>query len=155
MNNSTNKAIIRKATRNDASDILSLVRELAIYEKAEDQVTASLSEYENFLSDGKIFANLAIIDNEIVGMVLYYETFSTWRGLMYYLEDFIVKEAYRKQGIGEKLMNSFMNEAKMAGAKLVKWQVLDWNEPAINFYKKMGCIIEDEWWNVKKFINPS
>ena len=103
-----NKLIIRDATPNDAKSILSLVRELAIYEKAEEQVTTTVEDYENALKDEKIFCKVAIISGEVVGIALYYETFSTWRGLMYYLEDFIVTSQYRKMGIGEQLMNSFI-----------------------------------------------
>lgn len=152
MNLATNKTIIRNATENDAASILALVRELAIYEKAEDQVTATIEDYRSSLKEHKIFCKLAEIDKKVVGIALYYETFSTWRGLMYYLEDFVVRETHRGQGIGQLLMDAYIAEAKAAGAVLVKWQVLDWNEPAVNFYEKMGATIEKEWWNVKMFL---
>ena len=152
MNLATNKTIIRDATENDAKEILDLVRELAIYEKAEDQVTATVEDYQKSLKSHKIFCKLAEIEGEVVGIALYYETFSTWRGLMYYLEDFVVSKAYRGHGIGQLLMDAYIDEAKKAGAVLVKWQVLDWNEPAVNFYQKMGATIEKEWWNVKMFL---
>ena len=152
MNLAPNKTIIRSATENDAADILALVRELAIYEKAEDQVTASVQDYKSSLKEGKIYCKVAEIDTQIVGIALYYQTFSTWRGLMYYLEDFVVSEKYRSCGIGQLLMKAYLKEAKEAGAVLVKWQVLDWNEPAIQFYVKMGATIEKEWWNVKMFL---
>ncbi len=152
MNLSTNKTIIRTADENDAVAILSLVRELAVYEKSEDQVTTTVEVYKQSLKEGKIFCKLAEIDSKIVGIALYYETFSTWRGLMYYLEDFIVSEKYRGLGIGKMLMDAFISEAKAANAVLVKWQVIDWNEPAIKFYENMGATIEKEWWNVKMFI---
>lgn len=152
MNLPTNKTIIRDAVENDAVDILALVKELALYEKAEDQVTTSVEDYKSSLKEGKIFCKIAEINSEIVGMALYYETFSTWRGLMYYLEDFIVSEKYRGNGIGKLLMDAFLDEARAANAVLVKWQVIDWNEPAVNFYKNMGATIEKEWWNVKMFI---
>lgn len=152
MNLATNKTIIRNADENDAAAILSLVRELAVYENAEDQVTASLDDYRSSLKNGKIFCKVADLDGRILGIALYYETFSTWRGLMYYLEDFVVSEQYRGFGIGQQLMGAFKKEAESAGAVLVKWQVLDWNDPAINFYQKMGATIEKEWWNVKMFL---
>ena len=88
----------------------------------------------------------------MVGIALYYETFQTWRGRIYYLEDFIVSEKYRGFGIGKMLMEAFITEAISANATLVKWQVLDWNEQAIKFYEKMGAKIEKEWWNVKMFL---
>ena len=152
MNLSTNKTFIRSGNAEDAESILALVRELAIYEKSEDQVTATVDEYKSSLKKGKIFCKIAEVDSEIVGIALYYETFSTWRGLMYYLEDFIVSEKYRGFGLGKMLMDAFIAEAKAADAKLVKWQVIDWNEPAIKFYEKMGATVEKEWWNVKMFI---
>lgn len=152
MNLATNKTIIRNATEADAVSILNLVKELAIYEKAEDQVTATVEDYSSSLKNNKIYCKLAEIDGETVGMALYYETFSTWRGLMYYLEDFVVSEKYRGIGIGQLLMDAYITHAKESGAVLVKWQVLDWNEPAIKFYKKMGATIEQEWWNVKMFL---
>jgi len=152
MNLATNKTIIRKATEEDAESILALVMELAVYEKAKDQVTATVEDYRYSLKMNKIYCQVAEIDGEVIGIALYYETFSTWRGLMYYLEDFVVSEKYRGQGIGQLLMDVFIAEAKKAGAVLVKWQVLDWNDPAINFYEKMGATIEKEWWNVKMFL---
>jgi len=152
MNLSTNKTIIRSADETDAEKILELVTELAIYEKAEDQVTATVEDYRSSLSAGKIFCKIAEIEGKVIGIALYYETFSTWRGLMYYLEDFVVSESYRGFGIGQKLMDAFIQDARDANAVLVKWQVLDWNEPAINFYERMGATIEKEWWNGKMFL---
>ena len=78
--------------------------------------------------------------------------YSTWKGKMVYLEDFVVNEQYRRYGIGQLLYDRLLVESKNMKARLVKWQVLDWNEPAINFYKKNNVIIETEWYNVKKFI---
>ena len=152
MNLATNKTIIRSADENDAETILALVRELAVYEKAEDQVTATVDEYKSSLKKGKIFCKVAENDGKIIGIALYYETFSTWKGLMYYLEDFVVSEKYRGSGIGKMLMEAYIQDAKNAGAVLVKWQVLDWNQPAVKFYEKMGATIEKEWWNVKMFL---
>jgi len=82
-------------------------------------------------------------------MALYYMTYSTWKGRMLYLEDFVVQEAFRKAGIGQQLFDGFLQEANNKGCKLVKWQVLDWNVPAIKFYEKNKAIIEKEWWNGK------
>jgi len=149
MNITTNKTIIRDADADDAAKILMLVKELAIYENAEDQVTASLQSYREHLKEGKIYCKLAEVDGTIVGMALYYETFSTWKGRMYYLEDFIVTEKYRRKGIGKLLINSYLKAAADGGAVLAKWQVLNWNKPAISFYQKMGATIEKDWWNVK------
>ena len=87
------------------------------------------------------------MDGKIVGIIIYYMTYSTWKGKMLYLEDFVVNQQYRKLGIGQHLFDAFLKEAKDKGARLVKWQVLDWNEPALAFYKKNKAIIEKNWWN--------
>ena len=143
---------IRRAKVDDMAAILGLVRELAVYEKAADQVKTTVEDYEkNFLS-GVFDANVAVLDGEVIGMVLYYVCWSTWKGRMLYLDDFVIKEKLRRTGIGQVLFDELFAEAKKRGCKLVKWQVLDWNEPALKFYKKNSAIIEKEWWNGKKNI---
>ncbi len=143
---------LRKATKEDIPAIHELVRELAIYEKAEHECTASLDDYyQDFAAD--IFdSHVAEADGQVVGMALYYMTYSTWKGRMFYLEDFVVKKAYRRYGIGQQLFDAFVAEAKRRKCRMAKWQVLDWNEPAVNFYKKNQAIIEDNWWNGKLFF---
>ena len=79
-------------------------------------------------------------------------TYSTWKGRMFYLEDFVVLEAYRRLGLGQMLFDAFLQEAKDQQCRLVKWQVLDWNEPALRFYRKNNAVIEKEWWNGKIFL---
>ncbi len=140
---------IRSATLTDMPAIHSLVRDLAIYENAEDQFVLDLSYYETEFQKKTFDALVATTDSEIIGMALYYLTFSTWKGRMMYLEDFVVKAAYRHNGIGQKLYDAFINKAKSENATMVKWQVLDWNAPAIKFYKKNNATIEDEWLNCK------
>lgn len=144
--------IIRKATVNDIAAIHNLVVELAIYENEPKAVTATIDDYKvNF--NQKVFdAIVAVDDGKIVGVCIFYLTWSTWKGRMIYLEDFVVTQTYRRKGIGQLLFDSFQEEAKKLNAVLVKWQVLDWNEPAIKFYEKNNSIIEKEWWNVKKFL---
>ncbi len=146
------KTTIRKANKKDLLSIYNLVKELAVYEKEPDAVTATLEDYENNFSDGVFNAIVAENENEVVGMMLYFTAYSTWKGKMIYLDDFVVNEKYRKKGVGQKLYNQFLKIAKEEKAKLVKWQVLDWNEPAINFYKKNQAEIEKGWYNVKKFL---
>lgn len=142
---------IRRANVEDMGPILDLVKELAKYENAEDQVKTTIEDYEkNFLS-GVFDATVAEVDEGIIGMVLYFVCWSTWKGRMMYLDDFVVKENFRQFGVGQMLFDELCIEAKIRGCKLVKWQVLDWNEPAIKFYKKNESIIEKEWWNCKKF----
>jgi ribosomal protein S18 acetylase RimI-like enzyme len=85
-------------------------------------------------------------------MALYYMTYSTWKGRMLYLEDFVVSAGFRRYGVGQRLFDAYLRRAKALECRLVKWQVLDWNEPAINFYRKNNAIIETEWWNGKIFL---
>ena len=146
---------IRLAEKADLPAIYALVKELALYEKAPESVTATLIDYEIDFDD-KIFESIvAEINGEIVGMALYYMAYSTWRGRMLYLEDFVVKESVRKAGIGKLLFDRVLEIAREKKAILLKWQVLDWNEPALNFYKKYDAIIEDEWLNGKLFLDTS
>ena len=140
---------IREATIEDLADVLKLVRELADFENAADQVTADLNDYRKCFQSNDFEVLLAIQDSKIVGMALYYLTWSTWRGRMLYLEDLVVTSEKRRQGIGDILLEAFIERAKDLDCKMVKWQVLDWNTPAIKFYEKKGAIIERDWWNVK------
>lgn len=140
---------IRFAEKQDLQAIRELVMELAIFEKAPEQVTATLEDYKNGFESGLISMLVAEMDNKIVGMTLFYDTFSTWRGKMLYLEDFVVSEAYRSHNIGSQLFDATMQEAKDRGCVMMKWQVLDWNSGAIKFYERKGATIEKEWWNGK------
>ncbi|MEM1124709.1 MAG: GNAT family N-acetyltransferase [Bacteroidota bacterium] len=143
---------IRPATTADLPSVYQLVISLAVYEDAEEAVTATLEDYQNDFAEGVFQAHVAEIDSKVVGMVLYYMTYSTWKGKMLYLEDFVVDEQYRRHGIGQLLWDELELEAKRRGCRLLKWQVLDWNEPAIKFYKKNKAIIETEWHNGKIFF---
>lgn len=144
---------IRKATANDLPSIYELVMSLAIYEKAPEEVTATLEDYQTDFAAGIFQAHVAELEEKVIGMVLYYMNYSTWKGRMLYLEDFVIFEEYRRLGVGQLLWDELLEEAKRQGAKLLKWQVLDWNEPAIKFYKKNKAIIETEWHNGKVFFN--
>jgi len=139
--------IIRKGTKSDMPRVLELIKELALYEKAPDEVLIS---EETLLEDGfgpnKLFDTLvAETDNEIVGMLLYYPVFSTWKGRSIYLEDFVVADSHRRKGIGQLLIDALVQEARSAKAKKIRWQVLDWNSPAIEFYKKISATLENSW----------
>jgi len=144
--------LIRDALASDLPAIHGLVRELAIYEKAESAFTATLAQYEKDFAKGVFQAKVAEAEGEVVGMVLFFMHYSTWKGKMLYLEDFVVKEVYRGKGIGALLFNAFLEEAKSRDCALVKWQVLDWNRPALDFYEKFGAVIEKEWWTGKIFF---
>jgi len=142
----------RKAKIKDLASIYNLVVELAIYENEPLAVTATLEDYKKNFSKNVFDAIVAEQDGKIIGTCIYYLTWSTWKGRMLYLEDFVVTEKFRKKGVGQKLFEAFIDEANQLEATLIKWQVLDWNKPAINFYKKNEAIIEKEWWNGKIFL---
>jgi GNAT superfamily N-acetyltransferase len=141
---------IRNAVKADCPAMMDLIRELAIFEKAPEQVTVSLSHFEEsgFGEKPVWWAFVAEIDGVIVAMALYYIRYSTWKGQRMYLEDIIVSEAYRGQGLGAALMEALIAEAKAKQFKGMIWQVLDWNEPAIQFYKKYQAHFDPDWINV-------
>jgi len=143
---------IRKATREDAFAAHQLIVELAVFEKAPNAVTNSI---EQFTKDGfgeNPLYNLIVAENnnkEIVGMALYFYAYSTWKGKMLYLDDLIVTKSCRNKGIGKKLIDELFVIAKANDVKIVKWEVLDWNKPAVEFYEKLGAKIDKEWWACK------
>jgi GNAT superfamily N-acetyltransferase len=140
---------IRVAEKADCRRILELINELAIYEKAPEEVTVTLEEFMDagFGANPVWKAFLATDDNIIVGFALYYTRYSTWKGCRLYLEDFLVTEDYRGKGIGKILFEKVMHEAREGNYNGMVWQVLDWNEPAINFYNKYAAGIEPGWLN--------
>ncbi|MGB4849874.1 MAG: GNAT family N-acetyltransferase [Saprospiraceae bacterium] len=143
---------IRKANEDDIPAIYSLVRELAEYERGLHKVTTTPESYLLDFKENIFDAFVAEKDSMVVGIALYYLVFSTWRGRMLYLEDFVVRESERGSGIGKLLFEAFMVEAKRQDVALVKWQVLAWNEPAINFYKKYDVVFDDEWVDCKIYL---
>lgn len=142
--------IIRKGIRGDVPAMFELIKELALYEKAPEEVTNTVEQmYIDGFGENPIFgAIVAETEGEVVGLALYYYRYSTWKGKRLYLEDLIVSEKMRGKGLGEKLLNSIIQQGKDDACTGVMWQVLDWNEPAINFYKKFGTRMDGEWINV-------
>ena len=140
---------IRRATIKDCPSMLGLIHELAVYEKAPNEVTVTLSHFEQsgFGENPVWWAFVAEVNNSIVGFALYYIRYSTWKGQCLYLEDFIVTEQMRGQGIGKLLFDRVVQETKDKGFSRMVWQVLEWNEPAINFYKKYKANLDPEWIN--------
>lgn len=145
------KEILRPATINDMPAVLDLIKELALYEKALDEVDMTVEQLQkDGFGDVPLFhIQLMEVAGEIVGMSFCYFRYSTWKGKTWYLEDLIVKEAFRGKSYGKKLFESTLSEAKKRAANRVEWQVLDWNQTAIDFYKKQGAILDDEWINCR------
>lgn len=141
--------ILRIAKKEDCPRLLELVNELALYEKAPEEVTVTLEEFEDAGFGEKPVWKAFVVEEDgiILGFALYYIRYSTWKGCRMYLEDLIVTEAARGKGIGKLLFDRLIAEAKELGFNGMTWQVLDWNEPALNFYKKYEANIEAGWLN--------
>lgn len=142
---------IRKGTQADIPQVLDLVKELALYEKAPDEV---ITNVEQMIEDG--FGNnpayqflVAEENNMVLAMAVYFIKYSTWKGKGIYLDDIVVQEKHRNKGIGKKLFDVVIEECKLLKCKQLHWQVLDWNEPAINFYKKYKAEFDSGWINCK------
>ena len=142
----TNGYTIREATEEDFPAILSLIKELAEYERSPDAVTNSVEQMKREKEHFNCFV-AELPDGTIAGMALFFTAYFTWVGKSIYLEDIIVSKAYRQLGIGMALMKRVIRRAQDEGCKRVRWQVLDWNEPAISFYKKCGAEISSDWLN--------
>ena len=143
--------IVRFAKEEDIPFVHALIQELAAYEKAPQEVTNTI---EDMLRDGfgaqPVFrCQVAETDGKITGMAIYFVKYSTWKGKGVYLDDIVVTESMRRMGIGKLLFDSVMKDAKAIGAKQLHWQVLDWNSPAIEFYKKYNADLDGEWINCK------
>lgn len=147
-----NKLKIKLGDKNDLGDVYLLVKALAKYEKAENEVITNPEEYIQLFERGLFRCLVAELDGKTVGMMVFYDAFSTWKGKMLWLEDFVVLEEYRRFGIGKKLFDELISIAKRENYRLIKWEVLDWNEPAIQFYKKIGAVLETNWWDGKYFL---
>lgn len=142
---------IRKAEPADLVQVYDLIRELAVYEKAPDQPSNPIKKFiaEGTCKNPRYYVIVAESGGNIIGMALYYYGYSTWKGPLIYLDDLVVRESFRKQGIGKMLMDEMISIAKEENVCQLRWQVLDWNEPAINFYKKYPVKFDLEWLTVK------
>ncbi|MBT8393666.1 MAG: GNAT family N-acetyltransferase [Bacteroidia bacterium] len=150
--------IIRPARKNDMPEVLSLIKELAVFEKEPDAVELTNDELirDGFKENPEFVCLVAEMDNKIVGMALAYKRYSTWTGKVLHLEDLIVKRESRGMQIGTKLLDEIVKYGYNTGVKRISWEVLDWNQPAIEFYNKKGAKIKEDWRVVhldKKAIN--
>ncbi len=139
---------IRLAKRDDIPGMLHLIQELAEYEKAPEAVIVSRQDMQQYFDENRFEAFVAseADDNDnIVGMALFYWTYSTWKGKIVYLDDLVVTQSQRRNGIGESLFDTLINYCKVHGANQLRWHVLDWNHPAISFYKKLNADLDEEW----------
>ncbi|MCT4665153.1 MAG: GNAT family N-acetyltransferase [Flavobacteriales bacterium] len=138
---------IQKAEEKHASEILELIKELAVFEREPDAVEVTLEEFiRDGFSENKIFDTLiALHESKVVGISLYFFKYSTWKGKTMHLEDLIVTEKYRGNGIGEQLLNTTRQIARKEQVARLEWNVLDWNQPAIDFYLKKDADILKEW----------
>ena len=136
---------IRKAKKEDLSAVLQLIEELAIFENEPHAVEVTLEELTNDFVNESFNCLVAELQNEIVGIALYYNRYSTWKGKTIHLEDLMVTQSQRGKGIGKALLNEIVSIAKAANLRRVEWNVLDWNTPAIDFYKSVGATVFNDW----------
>ena len=142
---------IRKGVKTDLPSVLKLIKELAIYENSIKEVTLTLNELENDGFGKKSYYSFLVaeINKKIIGLSFYWIRYSTWKGKFLFLEDFVIQEKYRRQGIGSKLFEATIKECHKLKLNGMIWQVLDWNAPAIDFYKKYNANISSSWLNGK------
>jgi GNAT superfamily N-acetyltransferase len=138
---------IRNANKNDMPQVLSLIKELAIFEKEEHavEVTVNDLEQDGFGKNPAFHCFVAEVNNKIEGIALVFQRYSTWKGKALHLEDLIVSEAMRGSGIGSALLDEVVKYGHTLGMKRINWEVLDWNEPAIIFYEKKGANVMRDW----------
>ena len=144
---------VRASKQGDEQSIYDLVKALAVYEKAPNEVINTPEQIAKDLFENEIcYAYVAEINNLIIGFALYYVSYSTWKGKSLYLEDLFVLPEYRKEGVGGLLFDEVVAKAKLWKVKRMDWQILDWNEPALSFYKKKNAHLDSGWVNGRLFF---
>lgn len=138
---------IRMAEKTDAASILGLIRELAIFEREPEAVVVTEKDIQihGFGPTPLFHCIVAEKNHTVVGMALFYPRYSTWKGPTFHLEDLIVTEVHKGKGVGTALYQAFIAEAYEAGVNRIEWVVLDWNTPAVQFYKNSGAKVLEEW----------
>lgn len=138
---------IRKGTPQDMPNVLALITELAVFEKEPDAVVISVADLvrDGFSEKPLFHTFVAEVNEEIIGVALYYYRFSTWKGKTIHLEDLIVKENNRGTGAGFALYSEIIKQGKKDNVRRIEWNVLDWNTPAIAFYEKSGAKVLEDW----------
>ncbi len=139
---------IRPATIDDTDEILALIYELALYEKAPDEAKATRGQIIEsfFVDDSKVFCEIVEVDGAIAGFAIWFLNYSTWQGKHgIYLEDLFIRPQYRGRGYGKALLKHLAAICEERGYGRFQWWVLDWNEPSIEFYKALGAVAMDEW----------
>ena len=148
--------IVRRARPGDLSAVHALVRELADFERAPEAVVTTPSDYVRDMASGwfecLVAAEPEAHDATLLGAMVYHRAFSTWKGPMLYLEDFVVAAAARRRGIGSALWSALVAEARAQGCSSIKWQVLDWNDSAKAFYRARGAELEGGWDNGRLWL---
>lgn len=139
--------IIRKSRAEDMEAVLELIKELAIFEKEPEAVIVTVEDLirDGFGADPLFYSYVAIEDGTIVGMALYYYRYSTWKGRTLHLEDLVVKETQRGSGIGFALYSEIIKTGHDDNVQRIEWNVLNWNTPAIEFYRKSGATVLEDW----------
>ncbi len=145
----SSEIIIRKGTKADLPQVLERIRELAVYERCPDEVSNTVEQMEIDGFGARPIFGLVVAEREstIIGIAIHFYKYSTWKGKCIYLEDILVKEEYRRQGIGTLLFKEMIAVSKSENAQRLEWQVLDWNTSAIDFYKKFDASFDGEWIN--------
>jgi len=145
---SFNQFAVRPGRASDMKAVRALIVELAEYEKAPDEVTLTLDQLERDLVAGCFEVTVAeALDGSVVGMALHHARYSTWKGKTWYLEDLVVTESWRGRGVGKALFSEVAATAHSRDSHRLEWQVLDWNEPAIGFYKALNASLDGSWLN--------
>ena len=153
---------IRRAVKEDCPRLLELIQELATYERAPDEVTVTLEHFtESGFGENPVWWAFVAeapapsgegVGGEVVGFALYYVRYSTWKGQAMYLEDILITNDMRGKGVGKLLFERLIEEAREKKFNRIIWQVLDWNEPAINFYKKYNADFDASWVNCSIYV---